>query len=71
MTEFEHVRHFARIRTLCEGALELPEEQRAGWLGRMCEGDPELIAETEGLLRRIAEGGVLADILDELRRKNG
>jgi len=64
----EEVRRFARLRTLCEGALELPEDQRPGWIGRMCEGDEELIAEVEEILRRVDEGGTLAEFFNGPRR---
>jgi len=64
----ENVRRFARLRTLCEGALELPETQRTDWIGRMCEGDEELIAEVEELLRRVDEGGTLAELFNGPRR---
>jgi len=64
----EDVRRFARLRTLCEGALELPEEQRSDWIARMCEGDEELIADVDELLRRIDEGGTLAELFNGPRR---
>jgi hypothetical protein len=64
----ENVRRFARLRTLCEGALELPEIQRTDWIGRMCEGDEELIAEVDELLRRVDEGGTLAQLFNGPRR---
>ncbi len=60
----ENIRRFSRLRTLCEGALELPEDQRGDWIRRMCEGDSELSAEVEEILRRVDEGDVLADLIN-------
>ena len=61
----EDLRRFTQVRTLCEGALELPRTERHDWLLRMCEGDAELYAEVEDLLRRVDEGGRLAELLSD------
>lgn len=60
----DSIRRFARLRTICEGALELPEVQRGDWVHHMCDGDTELLAEVEEILRRIDEGGVLANLIN-------
>ena len=55
MNDVERVRQFARLRALCEGALELDPEERTAWLRRLAEGDAELFAQVEELLRRANE----------------
>ena len=67
MDDAEEVRRLARVRVLCEGALELDARERAGWLSRMCADEPELAREVRDLLERIEHGGVLAQLLRELR----
>ena len=63
MPEREPVRRFTELRMLCEGALELPGPQRADWIARMCEGEEARVAEVRELLRRVDEGGALAELL--------
>ena len=60
----DNIRRFARLRTICEGAMELSEVQRDDWVRHMCDGDTELLAEVEEILRRIDEGGVLANLIN-------
>ncbi len=60
----DSIRRFTRLRTICEGALELPEVQRGDWVRHMCDGDAELFAEVQEILRRIDEGGVLANLIN-------
>lgn len=60
----EPVGSFVRLRTLCEGALELPRAQRREWVERMCEGDRALADEVLDLLARVERGGPLAELLD-------
>ena len=59
----EHLRRFTRMRTLCEGALELCPAERIPWLVRMCEDDAELLGEVQDLLLRVDQDGAVADFL--------
>ena len=65
----QRIRRFTRIRTLFEGALELPLAERQVWLDQMCEDEEDVRAEVEDLLRRIDRGGELTALLRGLERE--
>lgn len=54
-SDSERVRRFMRLRTLVEGAVEVPAAEREGWLERTCE-DEDLLREAFALLRLMGEG---------------
>jgi serine/threonine-protein kinase len=41
---------WARVRDVLHRALDRPPEERAGWVGAVCEDEPEIRAEVESLL---------------------
>jgi hypothetical protein len=41
---------WARVRDVLHRALDRPPEERADWVGAVCEDEPEIRAEVESLL---------------------